>query len=122
MKIILVMAVMAVMACGVSFGAVPTDKPLYESPTPSPVTALQTVMATPAMTVRVVAEGGLRLRSRPDAAGPTDSLELAVMPDGEIFTVYACQEFDGQLWAYGAWHVSRMGWAAAEFLEPNPCK
>lgn len=126
LKLIFSISVMAmVMACAVSYGtatpapAMTSPQPHYGLPTPA-MTAVP-VMATASMTARVIAPNGLRLRDRPDAAGPVDSIEQAIMPYGEIFTVMACRSVFGEQWAYGAWRVDRMGWAKSEFLEPDPC-
>jgi hypothetical protein len=129
MKVMAVMAavmamVMAVMACGISYGTLtptPADPlPNYGVPTPT-ITAIP-VTETMQVTTRVIAPNGLRLRNRPDAEGPTDSVQQAIMPYGEIFTVTACRSVFGEPWAYGAWHVNRTGWAKSEFLNPDPCK
>lgn len=127
MKVMAVMAVMAmVMACGISYAGVTNVPAMTEQPqphygVPSPTTTAIPVMATFSMTTRVIAPSGLRLRDRPDAAGPTDSIEKAIMPYGEIFTVTACRSVFGEQWAYGFWHVDRTGWAKSEYLEPDPC-
>jgi len=127
MKRTAVMAVMAilVMACGIGYATAlppsPTETP-FHMPSPTLELRISIISITPTRTTIITAPEGLRLRDRPDASGPVDSVELSIMPQGEVFTVESCQQVRGEWWAYGNWHVNRSGWAKAEYLSPNPCE
>lgn len=112
--------VMAVMACGVGFEGDGT------SPSLPPVSPTQTMridnMALPTViTTFVTASEGTRVRSRPDAAGPVVSIELAVMHPGDEFLVQECELVAGQWWAFGVFETYTHGWTLAQYLSPNPC-
>lgn len=111
--------VMAVMACAVQMAG--------QSPTPSASAAptqklrIDIISPTNPITTTVTASEWVRLRDRPDAAGPVDSHEIAVLHDGDVFQVTSCQKSQGDWWAYGMFHVEH-GWVKAIYLSPNPCK
>lgn len=116
--------VMAVMACNVQFA---DQAPAPSSPsltvTVQPTMRIGIISLTPSKTVIITASEAVRLRDRPDAAGPVDSIELTVMHPGDTMQVESCQFMGGNWWAFGT-YVSRAtfkGWANAEFLSPNPC-
>lgn len=121
-----VMAVMAlaVMACGLEFtGGSPTPSG-SASGTPPPTMRIGIISLTPSIKTVIIASEGMRLRDRPDAAGPVDSVQLTIMHPGDHFMAESCQEVAGNWWAFGT-YVSRetlKGWANAEFLSPNPCE
>ncbi len=127
MKRTVVMAVMAILmlACGIGYATAVTPSPAPPtavSHVPTQTMRVGIISLTPTRTTIITAPEGLRLRDRPDASGPVDSVELSIMPQGEIFTVESCQQVRGEWWAFGYWHVNRPGWAKAEYLSPNPCE
>lgn len=112
--------VMAVMACGVQY-ADQLPSPTAPAGTPTEKMRIAIITLTPPQNTIVTATEGVRLRDRPDAAGPVDSIELAVMHAGEAFQVESCQAVAGNWWAFGTYQGIK-GWANADFLSPNPCR
>jgi len=134
----LFVVVMAIMACAVGFSGSESTSTGRVSPQPELRVATST-LHPPIKTIINTEGGHLRLRNRPDAAGPTDSQEVALMDNGTVFMAEACDSVNGQWWAYGWWEpgfysykgtplpeppedLKIRGWADAEFLEPNPCE
>lgn len=113
---------LAILACAVGMAGAGTT-PSPSSVSPQPTMRIDIIALTPTRTVTITASEGMRLRDRPDAAGPGDSIELAIMKPGDRFQAESCRYVAGNWWAFGT-YVSRetlKGWANAEFLSPNPC-
>lgn len=131
MKIVMawVMVALSVMACGVQFAdQSPKPSMTASSPVSSPTNNIRIViMVTPSAETMINAPEGVRLRDRPDAAGPVDSIELTVMHTGDAFIVQSCNKVNNHWWAYGTFHTSESlqdfidGWVIADYLSPNPC-
>jgi hypothetical protein len=112
--------VMAVMACGVEFAGDGTS-PSQGVSSPPPTMRIDNMALPTVITSVVTAPEGTRVRSRPDAAGPTLSIELAVMRPGDEFQAQECELVAGQWWAFGIYDTYIHGWTLAQYLSPNPC-
>lgn len=120
------MAVMAilVMACAITYADQTTPAPSPSAraePSATPEMRIDIRVRETSTLTHITVQKGVRLRDRPDAAGPTDSIELAILRPGDEFQVSSCQQVAGQWWAYGTFHVKH-GWVSADYLSPNPCK
>lgn len=123
-RVMAVMVVMAaVIACGVSYAG--QETPTYPPPhsgLPTPTMRIGIIATVAVKKTTIVAPEGTRLRSRPDAAGPMISVELAVMLPGDEFVVESCDLIAGKRWAFGVFDTYLHGWTLAEYLSPNPCE
>lgn len=71
----------------------------------------------PVETYFVESTNGLRLRDFPDTLG---SEELTIIPFGEVFHPYYCQDIKGTVWAFGVYTdkegTNWLGYVAARYL------
>lgn len=115
--------VMVVMACGFSYAGQGThiQSPSARAiPVSTPTMRVDIISLTPSKNTIITASEGVRLRDRPDAAGPVDSVEIDIMHSGDTFLVESCQMVNGDWWAFGMFGTKK-GWALSDFLSPNPC-
>lgn len=123
MRIILCAAALIVGACGFMYAGQEARATMTprSSDTPTALAEPSAVAIYPEpKTTIVTAVIGVRLRTRPDAQGPTDSLTLAIMEPGDAFLVDSCALHAGDWWAHGR-YLDLEGWVRADFLTPNPC-
>lgn len=114
-----IVLVMAVMACAVQFADQAGTPTMTASSVPTKL-RIDTISLTPSIVTVIIASEGLKLRDRPDAAGPVDSVTLEVMEPGQVFIAESCKQVNGSWWAYGTYHTTK-GWTDVEFLSPAPC-
>lgn len=115
---------LAVMACAVQIA---DQRAVPPTPSASPVVSsteivrIDIISVQPSKITHITASQSVRLRTLPDASGPVDSVELAILRPGDEFSVSSCSQVAGQWWAYGEINGMK-GWVSADYLTPNPCQ
>lgn len=116
----------SVMACAVTYvGNInPSPAPLPTlTPSIAPTEKIRIDnIGTATNSISTIQAESVRVRSRPDAAGPTDSVQLVILYRGDQFFPARCETVNNTWWAYGEFQKGKYGWIAAEYLFPNPCK
>lgn len=115
-----------VMACAVTYvgNITPSPTPLPTlTPSVAPTEKVRIDnIGTATNSISTIQAESVRVRSRPDAAGPTDSIELVILKRGDRFYPTRCETVNNAWWAFGEFDSHKYGWIAAIYLFPNPCK